>query len=271
MFTTRSLTYRRQKLNADISARPLPQVDLNIGPGGSRAVFPFAQIASITMNLQTNTSGRLTPTNLSLVGTMAVPGAVGALAFGRFDAPDYLTHPGEYIPSITTRTGSPAQQGTNTIHFALSVPSGARPERGWPVIIFGFGNNGNRFRAIAELGSIPQSHGFAVIAIENPGSGQGTASTLTIAMKDGGTTTIQAPGRGFDQDGNGLIATQEGDRPTGVNRTRQGTRLINFRQTCSRSLGRFKGALTWMETARGILTLRAFTIWVNPEAPKGCP
>jgi hypothetical protein len=218
-FSTRSLTYLREKLNVDILARPLPPVDLNIGPDGSRTVFPFDQIASITMNLQTRTAGVLTPTPLSLFGANFVPGAVGMFAFGRFDAPDYMVYPGNYIPSIPTRTGTPAKQGTNLLHFALSTPSGTPPAKGWPVIIFAFGSNGNRFRAISEL-SIPQSHGFAVIVIEMPGSGQGPAGTLTISMKDGRSTTIPAPGRGFDQNDDGLIDTQEGDHPFGARRLR---------------------------------------------------
>ena len=219
-FTTRSLTYRREKLNADILTRPAPKADLNIAPGRRRAVYPFAQIASITMNAQSQASGPPTPTPIPLAGAKFVPGAVGRLAFGRFDAPDYLVHPGEHIPSFPTQTGTPSPQGTQSLHFALSVPTGRPPPAGWPVIIFNVGNGGSRFRSITDFGSIPNSHGFAVIAIDLPGSGQGPATTLTLTMADGSSTTIPAPGRGFDQDGDGLIGLQEGDDATGVHRLR---------------------------------------------------
>ena len=39
-FTTRSLTVRRQKLNADVLTRPLPPVDLDVAPAEAARVYP---------------------------------------------------------------------------------------------------------------------------------------------------------------------------------------------------------------------------------------
>ena len=187
-----------------------------MGTGGTRAVFEFSRIDSIRHNQQISPTGPpLTGEPHNLTGARWVAGAVGRIAFGRFETPDYTVHPGEYIPPIRSRTGTPRPQGVNTLHFTLILPSGPPPAKGWPVVVFGHGGNGTRATTPLEIASIPASHGLALICIDNVGHGRGLASTLTLRMTDGSNVTIPAPGRGIDQNGDGAIGTAEGHYATG--------------------------------------------------------
>jgi hypothetical protein len=218
-FTTRSITDLYEKINQQVLASAPPQADFTFGEG-SRAVFTFDQIQSITHNQQRTTGVTLTPVAASLNNARLVPGAVGRLASGHFVAPDYLVHPGEYIPTVASRTGIPAQQGAHTLHFSLSLPSGPMPEGGWPVILFAMGSGGSRLSTFLELVSIQAAHGFALIAIDNPGHGFGPLSTWTVRMIDGSTVTIPTPGRAIDQNGDGIYNGVEGADALGSRRLR---------------------------------------------------
>jgi len=216
-FTTQSVTYLQEKITRQIEAAVIPAApDFNIGPGGTRALFEFSRIDSITHNQQVSpTEPPQRGEAYSLMGTRWVPGAVGRIAFGRFSVPDYMAHPGEYIPAIRSRTGTPRPQGFNTLHFTLILPSGPRPANGWPVVVFGHGGNGTRATTPLEIASIPASHGLALLCIDNIGHGRGPASTLTLRMTDGSNITVSAPGRGIDQDADGAIGSAEGRYATG--------------------------------------------------------
>jgi hypothetical protein len=85
---------------------------------------------------------------------------------------------------------------------------------GWPVVVFGHGGNGTSATTPLEIASIPASRGLALICINLVGHGRGPASTLPIKMRDGSSTTLPMPGRGFDQNGDGMIATAEGHYAT---------------------------------------------------------
>jgi hypothetical protein len=211
-FTTQSVTYLQEKITNQLLAGPPPAApDFNIGPGGTRAIFAFDQIQSVTHNQQVSPGGQPLPGEAySLTGTRWIPGAVGRIAYGKFTAPDYMVHPGEYIPPIRSRTGTPQPQRANTLYFTLILPSGSRPPNGWPVVVFGHGGNGTSATTPLEIASIPASHGLALITINLVGHGRGPASTLTLKMADGSSTIIPAPGRGIDQNGDGAIATAEG-------------------------------------------------------------
>ena len=211
VFTTQSVTYLRDKISRQLMAAPLPDVaDFNIGPGGTRAVFSFQAIQALLHNQQTLVTGPLVSNTVSLEGSRFVNGAVGRLAYGRFTAPDYMVRPGEYIPPIKSRTGSPVPLGNHTIYFSLSLPNGPMPAEGWPVVIFGIGGNGNRITALSDIAAIPASSGLAVLAIDNLGHGLGPLSTVTVELRDGLRITVPAPGRGVDQNADGMIGTAEG-------------------------------------------------------------
>ena len=147
--------------------------------------------------------------NLSLIRD-TFPGAVGSLAFGKYLSPDYQVHPGEYIPPVGTRTGTPAVQGVNEIYFNLYLPSGPTPAGGWPVAIFGHPNGGYKEDPSLSVAGSMAAHGIATLAINAVGHGFGPLGTLTVSQSVGGPVTFSAGGRGIDQDGDGTIGFNEG-------------------------------------------------------------
>ena len=150
---------------------------------GSRTVFELSSIRSITWNAQT----RADPDAFSL---MAVPvstlnaqaaGAVGRIAFGRYVAPDYMTHPGEYMPAVGTLTGTPQVQGQNTIYFNLFIPSSPKPATGWPVALLGHGGQGTKDLDTYFFASALASKGIAAVAINTVGRGRGPLGVLSVS------------------------------------------------------------------------------------------
>jgi hypothetical protein len=132
------------------------------------------------------------------------------VAFGNYRSPDYEVHPGEYIPPVATRSGTPVVLGTNDIYFNLFLPSGPRPVDGWPVVIFGHGANNNKNVLPLSVASSMAHYGIATIAINAVGHGLSPAGRLTISRTVGSPVTLPGGGRGIDQDGNGIIAPSEG-------------------------------------------------------------
>jgi hypothetical protein len=211
-FTTQSVTYLQEGIARDITGGPaVPPAEFNIGPDGTRAIYDFNRVEAVIHNQQVSPSGPPVPGEpYTLTGARWIPGAVGRIAFGRFTAPDYMIHPGEYIPPVRSRSGTIRRQGSNTLYFTLILPSRPKPPRGWPVVVFGHGGNGTSATTPLEIASIPASHGLALITVNLVGHGRGPASTLTLRMTDGSTRTVPQPGRGIDQNGDGAIATSEG-------------------------------------------------------------
>jgi hypothetical protein len=134
---------------------------------------------------------------------------VSQIAFGKYLSPDYET-PEKFIPPVGTRSGTPAVQGVNEIFFNLLLPSGPKPDNGWPVAIYGHGSgsdkNYNAFLVAATLAA----EGIATIAINTVGNGGGPLGTLTVTPTVGDGVTFPAGGRGIDQDGDGFIFLGEG-------------------------------------------------------------
>jgi hypothetical protein len=212
IFTTQSVTSTLEKIREQIkSATPAPS-DFNLGPGGTRTVFSLNGVSSITFSQHTRDNP---PQFTSFSAPLPLlnqfsPGAVGQIAFGKYLSPDYEVHPGEFIPEIGTLTGIPVAQSVNQIYFNLFVPSGTKPAQGWPVAIFGHGGTGTKDIDPYTFAASMASHGIATIAINFVGRGFGPLGTLRVNLSDGGSVTFPSGGRGFDQDGNGVIAADEG-------------------------------------------------------------
>ncbi len=211
VFTTQSVTAVLEKIRDQIHASTPDPADFLLGPGGVRTVFSLAEVAGITWNQQKKVNTPLipSPVDLSLVRNI-YPGAVGSLAFGKYQSPDYEVHPGEYIPPVGTRCGAPVKQGTNDIYFNLFLPSGPEPVNGWPVAIIGHGINGDKNTFLLNVASSMAQYGIATIGINVVGHGLGPLSTLTVNRSTGGSVTFIEGGRGFDQNGDGTIGTAEG-------------------------------------------------------------
>jgi len=213
VFTTQSATAIMEKIRDQIKGTTPEPADFNLGPGGTRTVFPLDAVTGITFNRHTRVSPPgFTPFRVPVELLEIIPGAVGQIAFGKYVSPDYEVHPGEFIPPVGTRTGIPTAQGTNEIHFNLFIPSGRKPTGGWPVAIFGPGAASSKDEQTFKVASTMAAHGLATIAINDVGHGFGVLGTLTVRQTGGGTVTFLAGGRGIDQNGDGIIGNTEGRR-----------------------------------------------------------
>ncbi len=212
VFSTESATAILEKIRDQIHAATPAPADFLLGPGGSRTVFPLDQVNGITWNRQTGDDPPVfNPIDLDLSLLRDIyPGAVGKLAFGKYVSPDYEVHPGEYIRPIGTLRGTPVVQGVNDIYFNLVLPSGSKPEGGWPVAIFAHGGNGNKNEAMTWVAASMANQGIATIIINGVGTGLGPLGTLTVKQTDGQVVTFLAGGRAIDQNGDHVFGTNEG-------------------------------------------------------------
>jgi hypothetical protein len=219
VFTTMSTTAVLEKIRDQVHASAPAPADFNLGPGGTRTVFPLDAVTGITFNRQTRVDPPvLSPIAVNLAALHIIPGAVGTIAFGKYLSPDYLVHPDQFIPPVGTRTGTPQVQGTNEIYFNVILPSGPTPAGGWPVAIYGHGINGNKNEWLPLVAASMASRGIATIGINTVGIGSGPLSTLTVNRPAGSSVTFTAGGRAFDQNGDGTIPNFEGVAATAPRR-----------------------------------------------------
>jgi dienelactone hydrolase len=215
VFTTQSATAVLEKIRDQIHAATPAPPDFLLGPGGTRTVFDLDEMMGITSNQQTRVDPpAFAPATIDVAALRVIPGAVRQIAFGKYFSPDYEVHPGEYIPPVATRTGTPTVQGTNEVYFNLFLPSGSEPAGGWPVAIFGHGNGNNKDLSFLFAASMAD-RGIATIAINVVGHGFGPLSTLTVNQTGGEPVMLLAGGRGRDQDGDNTIGSTEGLSATG--------------------------------------------------------
>src|SRR5262249_19983172 len=111
--------------------------------------------------------------------------------------------------------GTPVVQGYNYIYFTLYLPSGPKPEAGWPIGLIGGGARGNQHFDSGMFASKLAANGIATIGINNVGQGFGPLSTLRVNMKDGSSLTIPDVGRGIDRNGDNMITNPEGGGAVG--------------------------------------------------------
>jgi Bacterial virulence factor lipase N-terminal len=216
LFTTQSISADLHKIHAQIQrSNPMP-TNFMIGNGGStRAVFPVSGLTGITWSQQTGAAPSFTNVPVPLGALGVFPGAVGSIAFGKFRSPDYETA-AKVIPATGTLIGRPAVQGSNDLIVELFLPSGARPAAGWPVAIFGHGFTDSMYGAPWTIASTLASQGIATAAISVVGHGYGAQSTLSVMPTGGTAVVVPSGGRGFDQDGNGVIDSTEGVNAVGA-------------------------------------------------------
>ena len=208
LFTTQTITTTLEKIRDQIKASHPAPARFDVGSAGQRAVFALSSLASASFVRQVGTAPAFQSSPLPLAALGVRPGA-GTLAFGSYVSPNYLV-PGEYIPQIGTRTGTPAAQGSNTIHFNLVLPGGTRPAAGWPVAIFGHGFTDSRFGGPFAVAASMAERGIATIAINVVGHGGGPLGTIVVTTTSGASVTVPAGGRGIDQNGDGVIDSTEG-------------------------------------------------------------
>jgi hypothetical protein len=235
VFTTQSATAILEKIRDQLHAATPAPADFLLGPSGERTVFDLGDVAGITWNQQTRVAGPLNPVAVNVSLLRFIPGTVGQVAFGKYVSPDYETAE-KFIPPVGTQTGTPVVQGVNEVFFNLYLPSGPRPAGGWPVAIFGHGVGGSKQGgggggigggASLALAASLAEQGIATIAINVVGHGFGPLSTLTVTPSVGAPVTFPEGGRGIDQNGDGIIANNEGisaAEPWSIMRDRDGQR-----------------------------------------------
>jgi len=209
VFTTQSVTAILEEIRNQIKAATPEPADFILGAEDQRTVFPLNTVTGITFNQQTRMEGPLNPVAVP-IGLLGQIGQIDTIAFGKFHSPDYQVHPGEFIPPVGTRTGTPVVQEITELYFNLFLPAGEKPVGGWPVAIFGHGGGNNKNALPFSYASNMAAHGIATIAINNYGQGFGPRGTVTVNQKDGTSVIFLAGGRGRDQDGDGTIGNQEG-------------------------------------------------------------
>ena len=237
VFTTQSGTAVMEKIRDQIKAATPAPADFLLGPNETRTVFRLDEVTRIAWNQQTraNPPGfNFVLDGMDLKLLRIISGAVGHVAFGKYVSPDYEVHPGEFIPSVATRTGSPVVQGTNEVYFNLFLPSGPKPPGGWPVALHGTGADGSKQRDVFVVATMAQQ-GIATLIINSVGRGLGPLGTLTVSQTGGASVTFPAGGRGIDQNGDGIIGGQEGQnatRPMAIigNRDAQRQTVVDYMQ-----------------------------------------
>jgi hypothetical protein len=211
VFTTESTTAMLEKIRDQIDAATPVPADFNLGTNGERTVFNLDDVNGIRFNEQDGSNPiHLTSVQLDTGLLHIIPGAVGTIAFGKYVSPDYEVHPGEYIPQVSTRTGTPVVQSMDEVYFNLFLPSGPKPAGGWPVAIYGHGGGSNKNDFGTFVAASMAAQGIATIGINMPGCGFGPLGTLDLSLIDGSQVTLPAGGRSFDQDGTGTIDSQKG-------------------------------------------------------------
>ncbi|HET9598699.1 MAG TPA: hypothetical protein VFP65_24200 [Anaeromyxobacteraceae bacterium] len=248
VFTTLSVSALLEHARARIRAGAPPRVDFDLlGTGDPRgngwAVFPIDDIEldrnSFVFNadLGSDPSSCVRPNQPDpATGTCRVDltnrrlalvrgGAVGRLALGRYDSPNYLDlATGAF--GVHRTSSLPPRRGATSVYFNLFLPAGEPPAKGWPVVLFAYGSGDSKNGAPFNVAATFASHGLATLSINAPGHGLGPRGSLTIVTRSGGTVTVPSPGRGVDQDGNGTIDATEGFEAApprgGLTRTRDG-------------------------------------------------
>jgi Bacterial Ig-like domain len=221
VYTTQSVTSVMERIRDQIKGGAPPPANFSIGPAGEPAVFDLAKVTSIVWHRHNQLNpDRFQDLQIDLpVLQTVVPGAIAKIAYGYYVSPDYIVHPGEYIPAVGTRAGIPSVQGYNDIYFTLYLPSGSRPAAGWPIALIAGGTSLNQHATSGNFAAKLAANGIASIGINHVGQGFGPLGTLTVNLNDGSSMTIPDVGRGIDQDGDniiGLIGNTEGGVAAGT-------------------------------------------------------
>jgi len=211
VFTTMSTTSVLESMRNQVKAARVSPVDFRIGTHGERAVFAFSPAVTALQHRQVGTTAFVDiPVPTILLTGLALPGtgAIGQLAYGKFTSPNYLTAEAILTP-VASRTGRPVAHGTSAVYVSLFTPATPKPPHGWPVAIVGHGFGDSREGLPLTIAGSLARHGIATVAINVVGHGGGPLGTITVTTP-AGSVTFPSGGRGFDQNGDGLIDGTEG-------------------------------------------------------------
>jgi fermentation-respiration switch protein FrsA (DUF1100 family) len=213
-FTTQSITPVMERIRDAIKSNVPAPADFLLGPSGERTVYSPANIASMVSTLQNRVSPPgFTTSTFPLDQLDVVPGAIATIGQGSYQSPIYIERPSATIPTVGTLAGVPPVQSYQSTYFTVYLPSGPKPEDGWPVMITS--GAGYRHQGTPSFVAYFASRGVATVGIGAEGFGFGLLSTLRFNFTDGSSLTMADPGRGYDQNGDNLIGAAEGAAAAG--------------------------------------------------------
>lgn len=210
VFTTQTISADLERIVHAIKHTTPPAANFNIGlttAGPVRAVFDVAGLTGIQWNRQVG-SGTFSSSFVPTPALGVMPGAVGRVALASFDSPNYLGPDQAFAPVPSGE--APRRFGTSTLRLQLFVPAGAKPATGWPVILSGHGFTDSLYGAPWAVAAVFASRGFATLSISVVGHGGGAQGTINVIRNAGLPVQLADGGRGFDQNGDGLIESTEG-------------------------------------------------------------
>ncbi|MBL8232306.1 MAG: Ig-like domain-containing protein, partial [Bryobacterales bacterium] len=174
-------------------------------PNPGQSLFGVTELRSIRWVQQVRTSGeQFSEIQFPLLLLQGIRG----IYFGSYSSPNYLAS-NRTIEPIASNAPLPPAPAASEIHFHSFLPTGAKPEKGYPVVIYGHGLGDSRFGGPSLLASVFAADGMATIAISAAGHGGGPGGLLSI-QTFAGTQSIAAPGRGADINNDGAIDSSEG-------------------------------------------------------------
>jgi hypothetical protein len=218
VFTTQSATAVLEHIRDQVKGHTPKPASFDLGAGGSRTVFSVRDIQNIDWQQQIKVNPpafqAFKPqypgeTNPLLLLDRYKPGAVGRIAYGKFESPRYIGDE-PIMPPVGTRHGIPPVQQMDTLYLNVFLPAGSPPPGGWPVVIFGLGGGDYKEEMPYFFAAAFASHGMATACINVVGQAYGPLSFLTVTLKDGSSVQFPAGGRGKDINGDGIIANNEG-------------------------------------------------------------
>jgi hypothetical protein len=199
LFTTMSATtWLEQARNYVDGSAPAPALIL--------ANFPLSNLTDLTWVPQDNTG---TTANQESVPLSALSG-VGSIAFGLYNSPDFISPLDGTIPTTPTAQNLASPYFPVPVSFHVFLPAAAKPNNGYPVVIYGHGLGDNQFGAPTYIASTLAQKGFATLAFEITGHGYGPASVVNVSDRSGNVQTVPTPGRGIQLPGNTTIGPTDG-------------------------------------------------------------
>lgn len=212
VFTTRSVTHELRAIQADIAGKTLAPFDFAIATQDGAAVpavFDLDAIDSFDFIRDTGPAGTPT-TDQPALSQLALRGAVaGRIAYGRYRAPNYLNDLLQ-LPTAAEAGTAPQASGEHEVIAQIILPAGEQPAAGWPVAIIGHGWGGTMIEASLRVASTFTAKGIATVAINVVGHGSGPDGRLEVGLKENGTVTVPAGGRGRDNNQDGKFDNTEG-------------------------------------------------------------
>ena len=161
-------------------------------PAG-KTLFETRNLRSVTFRRQVGADTfRSDP--LPLPPALLAAAGLGRIAFGRFLSPRFLD-PGQVIATTPSAEAVELPGANEIIQFHAWLPSPPAPAGGYPVVIAGHGITDDRFGMPTVLALGLVSQGFAVVAFNAVGHGNGPLSTIQITESDGTATEIPYGGR----------------------------------------------------------------------------